>query len=181
MIEIRTLLLVGLVATLNVSASAALGVDQAKGLNYEPPRNAQGKPNMQGIWDFRTLTPLERPKELGNKAVFSKEEEEAFRNKTITANDVDLNRDAMGEFDVEGAYNSFWMDFGTAMNEDRRTSLIVDPPNGRLPELTPKANAKGNATIPAVKPPNRSPLKCLKSNPNFSNMFLFFNSEYIFL
>ncbi len=115
--------------------------DQAKGSGYEPTRNAQGHPNMQGIWDFRTLTPLERPRELGDQAVFSEDEEEAFRQKTIIANDVDLNRDAMGDFDVEGAYNSFWMDFGTSMNEDRRTSLIVDPPNGRLPELTAEALA----------------------------------------
>jgi hypothetical protein len=110
---------------------------------FEPARNAQGHPNMQGTWDFRTLTPLERPRALGNKATFgSEEEEEAFRKKAVELADVDVNRDAMGDLDVEGAYNAWWMDYGTELNEDRRTSLIVDPANGRLPDLTPNALAQ---------------------------------------
>ncbi len=125
----------------STSDMASASPDQAKHTGYEPPRNAQGHPDLQGIWDFRSLTPLERPRALADKAVFSEDEEQAFREKTIAANDVDSNREAMGDFDVEGAYNSFWMDFGTAMNEDRRTSLIVEPTNGRLPELTEQAMA----------------------------------------
>jgi hypothetical protein len=110
---------------------------------FEPARNAQGHPNMQGNWDYRTLTPLERPKTLGNKTNFaSAEEEEAFRKKAVELTDVDVNRDATNDLDVEGAYNAWWMDYGTELNEDRRTSLIVDPANGRLPELTPAALAQ---------------------------------------
>ncbi len=108
---------------------------------YQVPRNAQGHPDFQGNWDFRTLTPLERPEELGDKAVFTAEEEEAFRQKALYINDTDNKKDLNlpAEVDVQIPYNSFWLDFGTEMSGDRRTSLIVDPSNGRLPELTPAA------------------------------------------
>ncbi len=122
------------------SGAACSRTDTNEAQDYQVPRNAQGHPDLQGTWDFRTLTPLERPPELGEKAVFSEEEAEAFRQKAVASHDVDNQRDIPAEFDVEGAYNTFWWDFGTEMNEDRRTSLIVDPPNGRLPELTPQAH-----------------------------------------
>ncbi len=142
---------VGIAAALVLSGSAISAPDA----NYKPSLNSQGHPNLQGTWDFRSLTPLERPEELGDKAKFSKEEEEAFRDKTVARNDVDANRDKIpAKYDIEGAYNNFWMDFGTAMNEDGRTSLIIDPPNGRLPELTPEAIAQmkaGQARIPPVR------------------------------
>jgi len=117
----------------------------AKSAGYQAPRNSLGQPDLQGIWDFRTLTPLERPKELGNKATFTEEEQAAFKSKTIDVLDVDKARDDNDNTvtdtntDVEGAYNNFWFDYGTSMNEDRRTSLITDPPNGRLPPLTEEA------------------------------------------
>jgi hypothetical protein len=126
-----------------VFMSAPAVSDQTRSAGFEPQRNAQGHPNIQGNWDFRTLTPLERPLELGDKKVFSEEEEQAFRNKVVQINDTDNKKDLdlPAQVDVEVPYNNFWLDFGTAMNEDRRTSLIVDPPNGRLPERTPEALA----------------------------------------
>ena len=117
---------------------------QAK--SYEPPRNSLGQPDLQGVWDFRTLTPLERPIELGNKAVFTEKEQAAFKSQTIKVLDVDSARDQSAikdtTTDVESAYNSFWFDYGTSMNENRRTSLIIDPANGRLPPLTKEAMAR---------------------------------------
>ena len=111
--------------------------------DFEPQRNTQGHPNIQGTWDFRTLTPLERPLELGDKATFTAEEEASFLNKVVQINDTDNKKDLdlPAQIDVEVPYNNFWLDFGTAMTDDRRTSLIVDPPNGRLPEITPEARA----------------------------------------
>lgn len=134
--------LVSLSAALLVSISAYSPLSQAAESNYEPPRNALGQPNIQGVWDFRTLTPLERPKTLGDKATFTAEEEQAFKDKAVETLDVDRLREdesTDAATDIEGAYNNFWFDYGTAMDEDRRTSLIVDPPNGRLPDLTPEA------------------------------------------
>ena len=124
------------------SAQASSESKQTGGSAYEPTRNSAGQPNMQGIWDFRTLTPLERPGGLADdKAVYTSEEAEAFRQEAVQKNDFDKQRDVPATFDVEGAYNTFWWDFGTEANEDRRTSLIVDPTNGRLPDLTPEAMA----------------------------------------
>ncbi len=116
---------------------------QAKGSGYEPVRNAQGHPDLQGTWDFRTLTPLERPRALADQSEFSAEEAETFRQTAIAINDTDNKKDLNlpAAADVEVPYNSFWLDYGTAMNEDKRTSLIVDPSNGRLPKLTAEATA----------------------------------------
>lgn len=144
----------GLVATLIVTVSACSESGQSGRSNFEPPRNALGQPNIQGTWDFRTLTPLERPKELADKSVFSVEEAEAFRQKAIQINDTDNKKDLglPAEYDVEVPYNNFWLDYGTAMNEDGRTSLIVDPANGRLPELTAEALAGLQANLARVPP-----------------------------
>ena len=126
----------------------------ANASDYKAPRTSHGHPNLQGIWDFRTLTPLERPKAFGDKAVFTKEEAEAFRQQAVSRNDVDNQGDIPAAFDVEAAYNSFWWDFGTEINEDRRTSLIVDPANGRVPALTAEAMAgmkESQKRIPPVR------------------------------
>jgi hypothetical protein len=133
----------GFIAALIISFSASYASAASKQASYEPPRNSQGDPNIQGTWDFRTLTPLERPKSLGTKSVFTAEEQETFRKKAVEAGDVDKDREKVAaSTDIEGAYNNFWFDYGTTMNEDRRTSLIIDPPNGRLPDLTPEASSQ---------------------------------------
>jgi hypothetical protein len=69
------------------------------------------------------------------------EEAQALRRKLIAANDVDTRAEE-SRVDVEGAYNTFWYDWGTTLSEDLRTSLIVDPPDGRLPDITPEARAR---------------------------------------
>lgn len=133
----------GFIAALVISLSVTYVAAATGQSSYQPPRNAQGDPDIQGIWDYRTLTPLERPQALGNKAVFTAEEQEVFRKKAVEATDVDKNRENVAAAtDIEAAYNNFWFDYGTTMTEDRRTSLIIDPPNGRLPELTTEAVAQ---------------------------------------
>ncbi len=142
---LKSLPCASLMAVLAVSIFAYPVLGQTAPARYEPPRNSLGHPNIQGVWDFRTLTPLERPKELGNKAVFTAEEEQAFKEQAVKSLDVDRLREdenTDAATDIEGAYNNFWFDYGTAMDEDRRTSLIVDPANGRLPDLTPEALAQ---------------------------------------
>ena len=134
--------IVGLTAALVVSISAYSALGQAADPSYEPPLNSMGQPDIQGVWDFRTLTPLQRPESLGDQAVFTSEEQQAFKDKTVDSLDVDRLREdesTDAATDIEGAYNNFWFDYGTAMSDDRRTSLIIDPPNGRLPDLTPAA------------------------------------------
>jgi len=131
--------LAGLIAAVSISVSCAPEVDQT----YQPERTSWGAPNIEGLWDFRTLTPLERPLDMADKTELTPEEAEVFRQTSIAERDVDNNRTGDASIgDVEGAYNTFWWDWGTELDDDLRTSLIVDPPNGRLPEITPEALAQ---------------------------------------
>ncbi len=97
------------------------------------PRTADGRPDLQGVWDFRTITPLQRPAAQGDKAVLTAEE--AAQIEAQWAGIKFFDRPAR-EGEVI-AYNDFWLDLGTTVVETRRTSLIVDPPDGRLPPLVP--------------------------------------------
>ena len=97
-----------------------------------------GDPSIEGLWDFRTITPFQRPEQLRDKAVLTPEEAQAFRASVLQRLDVD-NRAENESVDIEGAYNNIWYDWGTELTGDLRTSLIVDPPNGRLPTLTAAA------------------------------------------
>jgi len=110
-----------------------------------PPRTPWGDPDLQGIWDFRTLTPLERPKELAGKEFLTDVEVAEFEQQTLEQRNAD-RRDGADKLrgpgsDVERAYNQFWWDYGTNVIGSRRTSLIVDPPDGRIP-WTPEAQKR---------------------------------------
>lgn len=102
------------------------------------PRLANGNPDLQGTWDFRTITPLQRPSSLGDIAVLSQDEAEAFQ----AEENVRRDRDNFTDTSTTGDYNQFWYDRGTELLGDRRTSLITDPPDGRIPPTTEAARAK---------------------------------------
>ena len=113
---------------------------------WTAPAMPWGDPDLQGIWDFRTITPMERPVELAGKAVLTAEEAadfEARENRRLNRDLVDPKvGGAIYPPESEGGvvpYNEFWYDRGNALVEDRRTSLIVDPADGRIPPLTPAA------------------------------------------
>ena len=109
-----------------------------------PPRTAWGHPDLQGIWNNFTITPLERPASLADQEFLSAEEAAALERQAVDRVD---RENAPSEVRTEplqaggnvGAYNSYWTEQGTRVVATRRTSLIVDPPNGRLPPLTPEA------------------------------------------
>src|SRR6202451_691950 len=101
--------------------------------------------NLEGIWSNATITPLERPAELAGKATFTPEEAAAYEKQVVERNNVD-HRTGNAETDVASAYNQFWYDRGTKAVGTRRTSLIVDPPDGRLPPLTPEAQKRVQET-----------------------------------
>ena len=136
---------VSTVAALCVAGSA-LVVGQSK--SSAVPRTPDGKPDLQGVWDFRTITPMERPKELANKATLTEEEArqwEAQNRRNQDQRDKGNARTVNGQEsnnDVERAYNDFWWDFGTNAVKTRRTSLVVDPPDGRIPPLTDAAQKR---------------------------------------
>jgi hypothetical protein len=111
------------------------------------PQTAWGAPDLQGVWDFRTITPLERPENLGDKAFLTQEEaaqrEQSAVDRATRLWDREARRTEAGG--NVGGYNNFWMDQGTNVIGTRRTSLIIDPPNGRLPEVTETGRARAAA------------------------------------
>jgi hypothetical protein len=104
-------------------------------------RTPWGEPDLQGIWDFATITPLERPNALAGKEVLSEAEAAEFEKQTLEQRNPD-RRDGGEEADVARAYNRFWWDFGTKVVGTKRTSLIVDPPDGKIPAMTPEAKKR---------------------------------------
>ena len=141
----------GLVVTLVIGCLAPA---VTAGQNADPPRTAWGAPDLGGVWDFRTITPLERPAALKDKAVLTAEEAAAFTQQSLESRNAD-RRDGGARRDVERAYNDFWWDYGTNLSGNR-TSLIVDPPDGRVPGMTAEAEERAKAKRAAGRRPVRS-------------------------
>jgi hypothetical protein len=115
---------------------ALLGVPTA---DAQTPKTAWGHPDLQGTYTNKTTTPLERPEALADRE-FLTEEEVVTREQAALDRNAELLQAAARRTQVGGnvgAYNNFWLDGGT--RPTGRTSLIFDPPNGRLPALTPEA------------------------------------------
>ncbi|HLH29712.1 MAG TPA: hypothetical protein VKY31_00825 [Terriglobia bacterium] len=131
-------------------------------------RTADGHPDIQGIWSFATITPLQRPAELAGKEFFTAKEAEEYEKETRERNDKD-RRDGSAEADVGRAYNDFWWDPGTKVVKTLRTSLVIDPKDGHIPPLTPAGRERQNELRNANRgheydgPENRPlPERCLK-------------------
>jgi len=101
------------------------------------PWTSDGRPDLQGLWTNTSLTPLERPGSLAGKEFFTSEEAAAYENGIVQKRAQDPND---GEGDV--ADPKIWWERGTKVVSTRRTSLIVDPPDGRIPPLTPEARKR---------------------------------------
>ena len=108
---------------------------------YEPPRLPDGKPDLQGVWDFRTLTPLQRPEDQDGSVLSDEEAARLAAESAARSAELNAPSDVTGELlpvgGNVGAYNHYWVDQGASVVDDRRTSLIMDPPTGRLPALQP--------------------------------------------
>jgi len=131
------------------------------------PRTSDGHPLLEGIWNSASLTPLQRPAELGTKEFYTAAEAAVYSKKRIEEANRD-RRDGPPEADVNRSYNELFYDRGTKLARTLRTSLIVDPPDGRIPPMTPEGRARLQAAQayfavhPADGPEDRPlPDRCL--------------------
>ena len=107
--------------------------------SWDAPRTPDGQPDIQGIWTNATITPFERPANLQGKEFLTAAEAAALERQSAGVRDDD---GPPRKGDV-GSYNQFWFDSGDRVVSSRRTSLVVDPPDGRVP-LRPEAEAARN-------------------------------------
>jgi hypothetical protein len=130
---------VGLVlATVSLTPSPVVAQTTKATKTWAPPRTPDGHPDLQGIWDFRTATPLERPSAFAGKEFFSSEEAAEFERQAAERISETL-----------AVHPAFWLDYGTNVLASKRTALIVDPADGRVPPLTPAARQKAAARAEA--------------------------------
>lgn len=114
---------------------AVLSAAQNSSAQSKVPRTADGHPDFSGIWTNASITPFERPSELAGREFFTEQEATAFERSH--QRNVDRRDDIKGtNADVTLAYNDAWWDRGTRLFATRRTSIVIDPPDGRVPSLT---------------------------------------------
>jgi hypothetical protein len=141
--------------------AAARPAAQAQARSTVNPRTSDGHPDLQGFYDIATLTPLERPAMFGNNLTLTPQqakrlEQQVADRKDQAARPSDGNRAAppiggdgsAGAAGNVGGYNNFWIDSGSeyvTVNGEKRTSIIVDPPNGRVPQVNASARQRNTA------------------------------------
>jgi hypothetical protein len=125
-------------ATAVAATSAAKSAPGGK--KSTAPRTPWGDPDLQGTWDYRTITPLERPGNMAGRQFLT--EDEASQLESRAAKRLDEPPDET--VSANTVHAPYWTDPGRKVLDDKRTSLIVDPADGRVPPLT--ANAQGRAT-----------------------------------
>jgi hypothetical protein len=135
----RALVVPAALAIAALSLSTVVGQSprarSTNGTSWTMPRTIDGHPDLQGFWTNDTVTPLERPAEFGDKAVVTAEEAAAYAKKRL---DQFL---AQPKDDIHYD-DAIWQAENYTKQTTLRTSLIVDPPNGRLPPLTPAGEAR---------------------------------------
>jgi hypothetical protein len=113
-------------------AIASLAVHAGRAQTWTSPRTPWGDPDLQGVWNYATMTPLERPRDVAEKEAFTADEAAAYEQRT-NERQASTNNTAGPD----------WWDPGTKrLLASHRTALIIDPATGRLPPLTPDAQKR---------------------------------------
>lgn len=129
--------LISMIVVLLPLAVAATGQTSPAVNSWIAPRTPEGFPDLQGLWNNTTLTPLERPRDLATKEFFTEDEAIAYQKRIVQNREQDPNDGATDVADPK-----VWWERATTVVSTRRTSLIVDPPDGRIPALTPAAQKR---------------------------------------
>jgi hypothetical protein len=173
------------------SAAVSLGAQSAPATKSAAPTAASpaktfaaktswGDPDLQGVWDYKTITPLERPANFGERRFLN--DEEVARLEANAAKRLDSPPDENTPANLVHA--PYMTDPGRKVDEDRRTSLIVDPPDGRVPPLTPEAQQRqagrraGGRDGGADGPESRSSLeRCITMGLPSANLPTLYNNN----
>ena len=126
-----TMMAAGQQAAKPAAPAAKAAANKAAAPKKPTLRTPDGKPDLQGVWDFAQLTPFERPDQFGNQSQVDPDAVEEFAQQKAADSNKD-RRDGPATVDVERAYNDFWWDFGHRVA--KQTSLVVDPAGSGLSE-----------------------------------------------
>ena len=154
---------VGLAICAVLTGATAALAEGSKPAQWRAPRTSDGQPDLQGVWTNATITPLERPDKFGQRLVLN-----AAEARTLEQAEADYNAEKDAPSDLSQAptgscrsgtgascgYNNFWIDRGTQVaiyNGERRSSLIVDPPSGKVPPLTPERQRSMAARVQTAR------------------------------
>jgi hypothetical protein len=156
----RTAVLWLAVVALPVPATAQPAAAAAGNAGWAVPRTPDGQPDLQGVWDYRTATPLERPAQFAGKEFLTDQEIADYERRAAARDDGRPPDDARSDPSV---HPPWWLDYGRSVVATRRSSLVVDPPDGRIPAPTADAQkraaerrASTRARGPADSPEDRS-------------------------
>ena len=133
----RRLTATGIVFTLAwlAAAPASAQLDRVRDPNWTTPRTPDGRPDLQGIWGNKTITPIERLE--GETRAYLTDEEMATLNQrramTLAAQDAAPARRTEAGPTLGSGYGSYWLDSGDTVLSTGQTSMVVDPPSGRAP------------------------------------------------
>jgi hypothetical protein len=146
-----TALAAGLCAALGMVSTATYAQpsgEAATAATFAVPRTSWGHPDLQGVWDYRTITPLERRPELADREFYTEEEIAQLEGRATRRMEGPPDPNAPANL----VHAEYLTDPGRRVDESKRTSLIVDPPNGRLPALTAAAQERQAAARAAGSP-----------------------------
>jgi hypothetical protein len=137
-----------LTAVLGLALAVLPASPMAQTKKWTPPRTPDGHPDLQGLWDFRSATPLERPARFAGREFMTADEVVEYERLALAREDGRPPDDGRTEQSVHPAW---WLDYGKKVVKTARTSLIVDPADGKMPPLSAEGKARAEARRAAAR------------------------------